>query len=61
MKRLLNELEEERLYDISFIALLEIIDLTKAQREYILGEISALISHFKIHSGDVEQVIDEME
>jgi hypothetical protein len=59
LKSLIDELEEECLHVISLIEALKVKDLTETQREEILGELSAALSHLKIHSGEVEQTIDE--
>jgi len=58
LKSLIDELEEECLHVISLIEALKVKDLTEAQREDILGELSAALSHLKIHSSEVEQAID---
>lgn len=59
LKSLIDELEEECLHIISLIEALKIRGLTEAQREDILGELSAALNHLKIHSSEVEQAIDE--
>jgi NTP pyrophosphatase (non-canonical NTP hydrolase) len=59
LKSLINELEEECLRVVSLIEALKIKNLTVLQREEILGELSAVLSHLKIHSQEVEHVIDE--
>jgi len=46
------------LHVVSLIEALKIKDLTEVQREDLLGELSASLSHLKIHSGEVEQAID---
>ena len=58
LKSLIDELEEECLHVISLIEALKVKDLTEAQREDIMGELSAALSHLKIHSSEVEQAID---
>lgn len=59
LKPLIVELEEECLHVVSLIEALKIKGLTEDQREDILGELSAALSHLKIHSNEVEQVIDK--
>ncbi len=58
LKSLIDELEEECLHVVSLIEALKIKDLTEVQREDLLGELSASLSHLKIHSGEVEHAID---
>jgi hypothetical protein len=58
LKSLIDELEEECLHVVSLIEALKVKDLTVIQREGILGELSATLSHLKIHSSEVEQTID---
>ncbi len=58
LKYLIDELEEECLHVVSLIEALKVKDLTVTQREGILGELSATLSHLKIHSSEVEQTID---
>ncbi len=59
LRSLIVELEEECLHVVSLIEALKIKGLTEDQREEIMGELSAALSHLKIHSNDVEQVIDK--
>ncbi|HZX47847.1 MAG TPA: hypothetical protein VFF47_01360 [Nitrospirota bacterium] len=59
LKLLIDELEEECLHVVSLIEALKVKNLTEDQREDILGELSAALSHLRIHSNDVEQVIDK--
>lgn len=59
LKSLIDELEEECLHVVSLIDALKIKDLTEVQREDIWGELSAALSHLKIHSSEVEQAIDK--
>jgi len=58
LKSLIDELEEECLHVVSLIEALKVKDLTVIQRDGILGELSATLSHLKIHSSEVEQTID---
>jgi|Deesub1362A_J573_1020465.scaffolds.fasta_scaffold01525_11 NTP pyrophosphatase (non-canonical NTP hydrolase) len=50
---------EECLRTISLIEALRLKNLNDAQKEEILGELSAVLNHLKIHSQDVEYAIDE--
>ena len=59
LKSLIGELEEECLHVVSLIEALKIKNLTEDQREDILGALSASLSHLKIHSDEVEQIIDK--
>jgi hypothetical protein len=59
LKSLIDELEEECLHVVSLVEALKIKNLTEAQREDILGELSAALSHLKIHSHEVEQSVDK--
>lgn len=59
LKSLIDELEEECLHIVSLIEALKIKNLTEDQREDMLGELSASLSHLKIHSNEVEEVIDK--
>ncbi len=58
LKSLIDELEEECLHVVSLIEALKIKYLTEVQREDILGELSAALSHLEIHSSEVGQAID---
>lgn len=59
LKSLIDELEEECLHVVSLIEALKVKNLTEDQRDDILGELSAALSHLRIHSNDVEQIIDK--
>ena len=59
LKSLIDELEEECLHVVSLIEALKVKNLTEDQRDDIFGELSAALSHLRIHSNDVEQVIDK--
>ena len=56
---LLDELEEECLKVIKLTEGLRIETLTDEQMEDILSELSASVTHIKVHSEQVEQVIEE--
>lgn len=59
LKTLIDELGEECQHVISLIDALKEKSLTEAKRESILGELSATLSHLKIHSNEVENTIDK--
>lgn len=56
---LLDELEEECLKVIKLTEGLRIENLTDEQMEDMLGELSASITHLKVHSEELEQVIEK--
>jgi hypothetical protein len=56
---LLDELQEECLKVVKLTEGLKLEDLTDEQMENMLGELSASITHLKVHSEQVEQVIEE--
>jgi len=56
---LLDELEEECLKVIKLTAALKIENLTDEQLEDMLGELSASITHLKVHSEQLDQVIEK--
>lgn len=56
---LLDELQEECLKVVKLTEGLKIEDLTNEQMENILGDLSASVTHLKVHSEQVEQVIEE--
>lgn len=61
LKSLIDELEDECLHVVSLIEALKIKILTEDQREDILGELSASLSHLKIHSNELEEAIDKTD
>jgi hypothetical protein len=61
LKSLIDELEDECLHVVSLIEALKIKRLTEEQREDILGELSASLSHLKIHSNELEEAIDKTD
>ncbi len=61
LKSLIDELEDECLHVVSLIEALKIKRLTEDQREDILGELSASLSHLKIHSNELEEAIDKTD
>ncbi len=56
---LLDELEEECIKSIKLISNLRIQSLTGEQLEDMLGELSAAVTHLKVHSEQVEKAIEE--
>lgn len=56
---LLNEYEEECLNAVKLIEGLKLEALTEYQQEDMLGELSASITHLKIHSEQLERLIEE--
>ncbi len=56
---LLNELNEECVNTIKLIGNIRINGLTDKQIEDILGELSAAVTHLRVHSEEVEKVIEE--
>lgn len=55
---LLLELGEECRRVLKFLAQLEISTLTEAQRETVLGELSAAVLHLHEHTRGLDSVID---
>jgi len=56
---LLEELSEECLKVIKLIRGLKIENLTDEQIEDLLGELSGSVTHLKVHSEQLEQVIEK--
>jgi hypothetical protein len=56
---LLDELQEECFKVIKLTEDLKLEDLTDERMENMLGELSASVTHLKVHSEQVEQVIEE--
>lgn len=56
---LLNEYQEECLNAVKLIEGLKLEALTEDQQEDMLGELSASITHLKIHSEQLERLIEE--
>lgn len=59
VKTLIDALEEECLRVVRLAKALKSKELTEIQKEDILGELSASLSHLKIHSSETEKAIDE--
>lgn len=56
---LLNEYQEECLNAVKLIEGLKLEALTEEQLEDMLGELSASITHLKVHSEQMEKLIEE--
>ncbi|MCL5978213.1 MAG: hypothetical protein M1147_08880 [Nitrospirae bacterium] len=56
---LLDEYEEECLNAVKLIEGLKLEALTEEQIEDMLGELSASITHLKVHSEQMEKLIEE--
>ncbi|MBI5212147.1 MAG: hypothetical protein HY957_02090 [Nitrospirae bacterium] len=56
---LLNEYQEECLNAVKLIEGLKLEALTEEQMEDMLGELSASITHLKVHSEQMEKLIEE--
>jgi hypothetical protein len=56
---LLNEYQEECLNAVKLIEGLKLEALTEEQIEDMLGELSASITHLKVHSEQMERLIEE--
>lgn len=59
LSTLLNELDEECLKTIKLVSGLRIEGLTDKQLDEMLGELSAAVTHLRIHSEQVEKAIEE--
>ncbi len=59
LPELLTEYEEECLNAIRLIEGLKLQTLTEEQTEDMLGELSASITHLRIHSEQLEKLIEE--
>lgn len=58
LPELLNEYEDECLNAIRLIEGLKLQTLTEEQHEDMLGELSASITHLRIHSEQLEKLIE---
>jgi hypothetical protein len=58
LKVLIDELEEECRNVLNLVNTLKAKNLTYDEREDVLGELSSTLCHLKIHSGEVEEMID---
>jgi len=60
MAVLFDELEQECLTTVRYIEALKVARLSKAQKEDMLGELSASITHLRIQSEQFEKHFDEL-
>ena len=58
---LFEELEQECLTAVKYIEALKVKELTDAQREDILGELSASITHLKIQAQELDRTFEEVD
>lgn len=56
-----EELEQECLTAVKYIEALKVKELTNAQREDILGELSASITHLKIQTQELDRTFEEVD
>jgi len=59
MLPLFDELEQECLTAVKYIEALKAKELTHAQREDILGELSASITHLRIQAEQLDRTLEE--
>lgn len=59
MLPLFDELEQECLTAVKYIEALKAKELTRAQREDILGELSASITHLRIQAEQLDRTLEE--
>lgn len=59
MLPLFDELEQECLTAVKYIEALKAKGLTRAQREDILGELSASITHLRIQAEQMDRTLEE--
>lgn len=57
---LFDELEEQCLRAIRYIEALKVKELTEDQKEDILGELSASITHLRIQTDTLDRKLDEL-
>jgi len=60
MKVLFDELEEQCLRAVRYIEALKVKELTEEQREDILGELSASITHLRIQTDALDRKLEEL-
>jgi hypothetical protein len=56
---LFDELEQECLTAVRYIEALKVSRLSKSQREDILGELSASITHLRIQTEHLDEVLEK--
>ena len=59
MLQLFDELEQECLTAVKYIEALKAKELTRAQREDILGELSASITHLRIQAEQLDRTLED--
>jgi regulator of sirC expression with transglutaminase-like and TPR domain len=59
MLPLFDELEQECLTAVKYIEALKAKELTRAQREDILGELSASITHLRIQAEQLDRTLED--
>jgi hypothetical protein len=57
---LFDELEEQCLRAVRYIEALKVKELTEDQKEDILGELSASITHLRIQTDALDRKLDEL-
>ncbi len=60
MTVLFDELEQECLNTVKYIEALKVIRLSKNQKEDILGELSAAITHLRIQTEQFDKHFEEL-
>ena len=58
---LLEELEKECLTAVKYIEALKVNELSRAQKDDILGELSASITHLRIQTEELDRELEEIE
>jgi len=59
--RLFEELEQECLIAVKYIQALKVKELTNEQKEDILGELSASITHLRIQTSELDREFEQIE
>lgn len=60
MTVLFDELEQECLNTVKYIEALKVVRLSKNQKEDILGELSAAITHLRIQTEQFDKHFDDL-
>ncbi len=58
---LLEELEKECLIAVKYVEALKVKDLSERQKEDILGELSASITHLRIQTEQLDKRMEEID
>ena len=61
MAVLFEELEQECFNAVKYIEALKVKELSKAQKEDILGELSASITHLRIQSEELDRELEKTD